>query len=106
SRRPPRAPEPVQPWLRTTVRNRVFNLTRERRRRQAREAGVDAPPATESAEEVLGRLQLHKLLVDVVGELAEPYRMIVLLRYFDGLSSAEIGARERLPAGTVRGRLK
>lgn len=106
SQRPPRATEPLQPWLRTVVRNRVFNLTRERRRRQAREAGVEAPEATESAEEVLGRLQLHKLLVDVVGELAEPYRKTVLLRYFDGLSSAEIGAREHLPAGTVRGRLK
>src|SRR3982751_3249014 len=50
SRGAPRAPEPLQRWLRAIGRNRVFNLTRERRRRQAREARVDAPPATESAE--------------------------------------------------------
>lgn len=106
SRRPPRAAEPLRPWLRTVVRNLVFNLTRERRRRVAREAAADAPEAAESAEQVLERLQLHKLLVDVVGELVEPYRTAVLLRYFDGLSSAEIGVREHLPPGTVRGRLK
>ena len=106
SRRPPRATQPLRPWLRTVIRNLVFNLTRERRRRDAREAVADAAEAAESTEEVLGRLQLHKVLVDVVGELAEPYRTVVLLRYFDGLSSAEIGAREHLPPGTVRGRLK
>jgi RNA polymerase sigma-70 factor (ECF subfamily) len=106
SRRPPRATEPLEPWLHTVVRNRVFNLTRERKRRRDREGRADAPAAAESAEAILARLELHKLLVDVVGQLTEPYRLVILLRHFEGLSSAEIGARENLPPGTVRGRLK
>src|SRR5689334_17815120 len=86
SRRPPRATEPLEPWLRTVVRNRVFNLTRERKRRQDREQRAEAPGAAESAEAMLARLELHKLLVDVVGQLTEPYRLLILLRYFEGLS--------------------
>jgi len=106
SRRPPRATEPLEPWLHTVVRNRIFNLTRERRRRQDRERRAEAPAASESPEAMLARLELHKLLVDVVGQLTEPYRVLILLRYFEGLSSAEIGARQNLPPGTVRGRLR
>ena len=106
SRRPPRATEPLKPWLRTVVRNRVFNLGRDSKRRQAREARAHTAEAAPPADSLLERLELHKLLVEAVGALAEPYRSIVLRRYFDGLSSAEIGAREHLPAGTIRGRLK
>src|SRR5262245_59710061 len=56
SRRPPRATEPLQPWLRTVVRNRVFNLRRDSKRRQAREESADAPERAESADALLERL--------------------------------------------------
>ncbi len=105
-RQPPDTSRPLRPWLGTVVRRNVFNRARERQRRETREAHVDVVAAPESAEAQLGRLELHKALVEVVGQLAEPYRRMILLAYFDGLTSAEIGARESLPAGTVRGRLK
>jgi len=105
-RRPPDAGRPLRPWLGTVIRNKVFNRSRERARRDAREARADESKSAESAESLLGRLEIHKILVDVVSELAEPYRQTILLAYFEQLSSAEIGERQNVPASTVRGRLK
>ena len=105
-RRPPDPGRPLRPWLGTVVRNKVFNRSRERGRRDAREARADESEDSESAESLLGRLEIHKILVDVVSELAEPYRQTILLAYFEELSSAEIGERSNVPASTVRGRLK
>jgi RNA polymerase sigma-70 factor (ECF subfamily) len=105
-RRPPDTRQPLRPWLRSVVRNKVFNRSRDQARRASREARAGAGEAPESAENLIGRLELHKILVEVVSELAEPYRQMVLLAYFDELTSAEIGERHNIPAGTVRGRLK
>jgi RNA polymerase sigma factor (sigma-70 family) len=104
SRRP--LPEAPEPWLRTALRNRLLNQAREERRRAAREekSAPGAPP--DSPEELLARLEMHRKLVEAVARLAEPYRQIVLLRYFEELSSAQIGERLGVPAATVRGRLK
>jgi RNA polymerase sigma-70 factor (ECF subfamily) len=105
-RRPPDPGQPLRPWLATVVRNKVFNRSRERARRDAREARANEREGAESAESLLGRLEMHKVLVAVVSELAEPYRQTVLLAYFEELTSAEIGKRNNLPASTIRGRLK
>jgi RNA polymerase sigma factor (sigma-70 family) len=104
SRRP--LPETPEPWLRTALRNRLLNQARDERRRTAREE--KSPPAAppDSPEELLARLEMHRKLVEAVARLAEPYRQAVLLRYFEELSSAEIGARLGIPAATARGRLK
>ena len=105
-RSPPSPDRPLTPWLRTVLRNRVLNRLRGERRRRNRdwEAG-DRAEAT-SPEDLLGRLQTQRLLVELLSELPDPYRQTVLLRYFEGLSSAEIAAQMELPAATVRGRLK
>ena len=105
-RRPPDTNEPLKPWLRTVASRNVFNQAREKKRREAREQQGDLPQAAGAPDELLDRLQLHKILVEAVADLAEPYRRMILLRYFEELDSSEIGARENLPAGTVRGRLK
>jgi RNA polymerase sigma-70 factor (ECF subfamily) len=105
-RHPPDPGRPLRPWLGTVIRNKVFNRSRERARRRAREARADESGGSESAESLLGRLEIHKILVDVVSELGEPYRQTILLAYFEELSSAEIGERSNVPASTIRGRLK
>jgi RNA polymerase sigma factor (sigma-70 family) len=105
-RRPPRLDRPLAPWLRSVLHNRVLNRQRGDRRRQVRESGAPVASETASPEELLSRLQTQKLLVDLVCALAEPYRQAVVLRYFDGLSSSEIGSQLDLPAATVRGRLR
>jgi DNA-directed RNA polymerase specialized sigma24 family protein len=42
----------------------------------------------------------------LVDALDEPFRSTIRLRYFDGLSAAEIARRATLPEGTVRWRAK
>jgi RNA polymerase sigma-70 factor (ECF subfamily) len=103
---PPDARGSVQPWLRAVARNRAVNEARAARRRASREAASAPPEAPASPEELALRRELQRLLAGEIARLAEPYREIVMLRYFDGLSSREIGARARLPAATVRTRLK
>ena len=105
-RRPPDTSEPLEPWLRTVVRHHAFNRARENSRREAREKQIERVEAAESTEDLLARLESHEASVETVTQLAEPYRQMILLRYFEGLSSTKIGARESLPPGTVRGRLK
>jgi RNA polymerase sigma factor (sigma-70 family) len=105
-RRPPDTSRPIQPWLATVVRNAAFNRSRDGARRLERETRTEAPQALETAEELLARLEVHKILVETVGALVEPYRQTVVLAYFDGLSSREIGERQNVPPGTVRDRLK
>jgi RNA polymerase sigma factor (sigma-70 family) len=105
-RRPPDTTTPLRPWLGTVVRHNAFNRSREASRRGARETRAETREAPETAEALLARFELHKILVDAVDELAEPYRQTVLLAYFEGLASAEIGERQNVPPGTVRGRLK
>ena len=105
-RRPPDTTTPLRPWLGTVVRHNAFNRSREASRRAARETRAEIREATETAEALLGRFELHKILVNAVDELREPYRQTVLLAYFEGLASAEIGERQNVPPGTVRGRLK
>ena len=41
-----------------------------------------------------------------VARLADPYRQVVLLRYYEGFTSAQIARRLGIPAGTIRWRLK
>src|SRR6185312_17482136 len=55
---------------------------------------------------LLSRLAAQRRLSVLVAELAEPFRTTVILRYFEGLSAADIARRQRVPEGTVRWRLK
>jgi len=105
-RHPPDTRQPLRSWLGTVVRNHVFNQTRERVRRQLREAHADGHERPATAEDLLGGSQIHRILVELVEQLPPSYRRIVLLAYFDGLSSAAIATRENVPASTVRGRLR
>jgi DNA-directed RNA polymerase specialized sigma24 family protein len=59
-----------------------------------------------SEEDPHGHLAGHKVLVEAVRALAEPYRRMILLRYFEGLSFTEIGSRDKFPLETVGGKLK
>jgi RNA polymerase sigma-70 factor (ECF subfamily) len=102
---PPRAGETVRPWLGEVLRNVLRGRLRSEKRRDAREQASDTLPAP-SAEELVGSVELHKLLAGEVLALDEPYRSTLLLRFYEGLSAAEIAEKASLPAGTVRWRLK
>jgi hypothetical protein len=51
-------------------------------------------------------MQVQRVLAELITGLAEPARQTVLLRYYEGLTSEQIGAIMGVPAGSVRRRLK
>jgi RNA polymerase sigma-70 factor (ECF subfamily) len=103
----PRGADP-RPWLATVARNRARDWLRRRSRRTAHEQAtrVTPPAAPPGAAELVGHIEIHRMIAEVVDALEEPFRQTVVLRYYDGLSSAQIARRLGVPAGTVRWRLK
>ncbi len=105
---PPEADLPIRRWLAQVLRNVWKMRVRSSTRRAFREtefAAVEYAEGATSPEALLGRFQTQRLLADLVAELEEPYRSTVLLRYQEGLSSAEIARTQNVPPGTVRWRL-
>ncbi|MFT3711383.1 MAG: sigma-70 family RNA polymerase sigma factor [Archangium sp.] len=96
----------VRGWLTGVVRNLSAMRTRATQRRLQRELGADQPDATPSADELLERIELQREVARMVTELEEPVRLVLFLRFYEGLSSADIARQLDLPAGTVRWRLK
>jgi RNA polymerase sigma-70 factor, ECF subfamily len=99
---------PFRPWLLRIVANEASN----RRRSAGRRAGLalraatqepsgDAAPSPEAA--LLSSEQRAELLA-AVDELPEEQRDVVALRYFLGLSEAEVAETLGIPAGTVKSR--
>jgi RNA polymerase sigma factor (sigma-70 family) len=97
-----------RPWLRQVARRNAQDQRRGERRREAREAAAVAlqEPAAASPEQLLGDLELHRAVAEAVTALEPPYREVVMLRYFEGQTAAEVARRLEVPAGTVRWRLR
>lgn len=103
---PPREAGPVRPWLGGVVRNLARMRWRTDARRRRREAlAHDNDDPVLSPEALVERAETQQLVARIVLELSEPLRQTVLLRFYEGLSSAEIARRLDVPAGTVRWRL-
>jgi RNA polymerase sigma-70 factor (ECF subfamily) len=104
---PPDVPDDQR--LRAWLARVAFNLSRlgarqgaRRRAREVRVARRESLPSVTDELESAGTLQA---LSSAIAELAEPYRGVVLMRYFDGLSTAEIAARTETSELAVRKRL-
>lgn len=107
-RRPPDADRPLRPWLARVVRNAARFRWRGDANRVAREAitASAGEAIAPTSEELLARHQLQQLLARLVGELEEPFRGTILLRYAEGMEPTQIARRLGVPAGTVRWRIK
>lgn len=96
----------LRAWLAGVVRNLARQEGREAQRRAARERAAARPEAVPSAADSAARLELLQRVVMAVRALDEPYRTVVLLRFFDGMKPAAIARRTGAPVETVRTRLK
>ena len=107
-RSPPEQGRPIRPWLTTVVRNMVRLRWRDGSRRTRREEAFQAlgPDQVEGVDQVYERLELQRFLAEQVMALEEPLRMVVVLRYVEGLDASRIAELIGSPAGTVRWRLK
>ena len=88
----------------------ALNCNRSWRRAQGRheppdELSEDLPDPEPTAEELAALREQRELLYDAVQRLPEVYRRTIALRYFAGLSTAEVAAGEGVEEGTVRWRV-
>ena len=87
-------------YLRTAVVNGSRSMLR--RRRTAR-AYVPPDPGTARSAESLAMLSTeHQAVVSALGDLAPRQREVLVLRYYGGLSEAEIAETTGLSKGTVK----
>lgn len=100
--KPPRQEGSFKGWLGRVTRNLAVDERRRDGTRKHREKVV----AREEASEDARGLELHGNLVAAVLALDEPYKNVVLLRYYRDMSPTQIAKKlDRKPA-TVRSQLK
>jgi RNA polymerase sigma-70 factor (ECF subfamily) len=103
----PRDGRPLRPWLFRVLVNRVRMAARSGARRSARESRLGElalPPV--GPDELVTQVETQRMLADLVLALPPAQRDVLLLHYYEGLSSIAIGKRLGIPAGTARWRLK
>ncbi|MEZ6037216.1 MAG: sigma-70 family RNA polymerase sigma factor [Planctomycetota bacterium] len=115
----PGAPRSWRDWLATVTRRQASKARAARLVREAHEAAAARERASHGGREahaVAGgagaaaggtaqRLELQQQLTAAVAALAEPYRTVVTLRYFDGLTPRAIAKRSGATAAAVRQQL-
>jgi len=93
-------------WLAGTTRRLAAGWRRARAARpEAPLGGEPVGPAPEPAE-VAEALDAERALLAALGDLEEPFRIAVWMRYREGLAPPEIAARLGVPLETVRSRLR
>ncbi len=97
---------PLRPWLARVVTNLVRTRRTSDSRRERRNVAYGDDRAVPTPAELVERVELHRVVAEEVLALSEPYRSTVLLCFFEGYSSADIGRKLGIPDGTVRRRLK
>ncbi len=104
---PPRQEARRDAWLRRVIRN-VASVTRRgdsrRRRREIGRSPVET--AAPAAVDQVTRMEMHRRLADAVLRLDDPYRDVVVQRYYEGRTSEAIAAAAGVPSATIRNRLK
>lgn len=95
-------------WLRAVVRNVVRQLGRSEGRRRARESEVArvAPTLAPATDEIAGRLELQRRLIERVLALPALHREIVLLHFYEECTVKQAAARLGIPFETARTRLR
>lgn len=102
---PPRPGPGLSGWFATVLRNSLRRSRRARLRAAAREAAVARKEAVPPAAEVRAREAVRRDVVEAVLSLSPEHRDVVLLRWFEELSTRETARRLGVPPGTVKSRL-
>ena len=103
---PPRHRSRLASWLAAVARNLLASRLRRHATGQSPE-GVDRPHDEDSDE--LDRAQVSEArsaVANAVQHLRDPYREVLILRFYDGLELAEIARRTGRPLETVRTQLR
>jgi RNA polymerase sigma-70 factor (ECF subfamily) len=101
----PATDRPLRQWLASVLRNFARQDARGTVRRRAREECVARAEAQPAADERLLRAALQREIVDAVLTLNEPYRTVILMRFFEERSPREIARELDVPVETVHTRI-
>lgn len=104
-RHPPTHRKNLKGWLSFVVRNAARKIGRSERSRSRRERWVAKEEAEREEFLALEKDVLRDRIAKSVHELEEPYRTVLLLRFFEELSPEEIAQRLQIPVKTVYTRI-
>lgn len=103
---PPQHRAGMRPWLATVLRNRLRMQRRGEARRQAREATHGPVPSeTMDPDAAVARIRVLNVLTAELERLDADDQQLIVRRFLDGQSAADIARAMSLPAGTVRSRI-
>lgn len=102
----PRDPARLRAWLAGIVRNLSLAHRRAEGRRRKRHQNAPPPGPPSTPDEVLGRIETEKLLMQAVEELDEPYRSAIVHRYLDGHMPRVIAEHADVSVRTIESRLR
>ncbi|MFT5286849.1 MAG: RNA polymerase sigma factor (sigma-70 family) [Planctomycetota bacterium] len=94
-------PNSLKAWLAAVVRNLGMTSKRSETRRAFRETSTGRTEALPATDEIVERAAAHRVLVEALMDLDEPFRSTLLLRFFDELSPKEIAKRLDVSESTV-----
>ena len=100
----PRKPGALRSWLGSISRRRAQDLRRKQATRARAERNAHRTGLSPSTAELAARAEVGRTMVSSLLALPEPYREVLLLRYYEELRPREIAARLDVPVETVRTR--
>lgn len=98
----------VRTWLSIRTRSRALDRLKAPRPRQTESADLERIEGARSTVESEGHSMLgdqHRLR-QTLSQMPEAQQEVILLGYFEGLSTTEMAARLGIPAGTVKSRTR
>ena len=105
-----RARGSVRSWVLGVVHNRAIDAFRREVVRTGRDVSddgaVERMPASHSTEGEVQRRDEAQHVRSALGELPSDQRKVIELAYFGGFSHSQIAEMLKLPAGTVKGRMR
>ncbi len=105
-RRPPKATGSARGWLAKVVQHLAANRHRAAGRRARREFMAARSESTSPEHGLLEREETRRQVVAAVLDLGPPYSTVLILRFHQGLSAAEIAMRQAVPVDTVKTQLR
>jgi RNA polymerase sigma-70 factor, ECF subfamily len=105
-------PKRFMNWILKIARNQAADHARRSRTFQSldrlTEEGEVPASALSVIEDLAEKIDLgeeHRAILEAVNRLPDKYRVVIMLRYFEGLSGSEIAKLLGEPEGTIRNRL-
>ena len=98
-------------WFLRIVRNVAIDHRRTRQSRGRAEQGferhlADEGVAPEAPDDLVAKSERARRVQAALDELPAEQRRVLEIAYFEGLSHTEIAAREAMPLGTVKSRIR